>query len=477
MRQEPRRLRGIIRAGFTVFVIGFAVFALEGLMPQLRAQTPDCVAGVQQAEAGVLTGFEVAPDATADGGAFIHVPEGTANRWTPSDAYRASYCFTVATAGRYRVAAVARADGGTSDSFFVAVDGLMVDSGRWDVAPDGAFGPDYVNAYQAADPVEVDLIPGDHTVDVYLREDGTRLDSLALEPLEGAPTCEAGWVQAEDGRIDGFTVVQDRAAKGRAAIEVPDGTGSAWFPSAAHRAAFCLEAKRDGVYRIEAEVHAPSTTSDSFFVRVDGGDTVMWFPPVTSSYSTDYVNAYGQADPVELQLSAGPHAVEVFLREDGTRLDRIRLSEKESPRGRDCRQSRYEAEDVGLVGFEVGKDPAASNGAYIHVPDGTGSSWSPSDAVMATFCLEVRQAGRYRLVGGVWADRGTNDSFWVKVDGAVVGRWDVAWNTGYGTDVVGFNNGADPLLLDFEAGDHVVEVMLREDGTRLDWLGIEVVGQ
>ena len=129
-----------------------------------------------------------------------------------------------------------------------------------------------------------------------------------------------------------------------------------------------------------------------------------------------------------------------------------------------------------MTGFVVGDDGAASGGAFIHVPNGSGSSWSPSDAVRATYCFTVRQAGTYEIIAGAWADNGTNDSFWVRVGSAGAQRWDVAWNTEYATDVIGFA-GADPFVVELGRGDHTVEVLLREDGTRLDWIGLERVGQ
>ncbi len=476
MRHAPRRCNPLLRLVLSASMVGLAGFIVAGVAPHLRAQAPACVAGIQEAEDAVLAGFEVGNDTAAGGGAYIHVPEGTVNRWSPSAAYRASFCFSVGAAGRFRLLANVWSDGGTSDSFFVAVDGVMVDSGRWDVAANTSYGPDYVNSHQAADPIEVALEAGEHTVDVYLREDGTRLDALALQRKDDATACRSGWVEAESGHLEGFTVVEDGRARGRAAIEVPDGAGSAWQPSA-NRASFCLEAKKTGVYRIEADVWAPSTTSDSFFVRVSGGDTYTWFPAVSDGYTQDLVADHGNADPVEVELPAGQHLLEVLLREDGTRLDRLRLVERPAGKGRDCGALRREAEDVARRGFEVGTDSAASGGAYLHVPEGRGSAWSPSDTVSATFCVRVKQAGPYRIVGGVWADGGTNDSFWIQVDGRHTGRWDVAWNTVYATDVVGFNGGADPLVVEFAKGDHVIEVMVREDGTRLDWLGIEPVEQ
>ena len=55
----------------------------------------------------------------------------------------------------------------------------------------------------------------------------------------------------------------------------------------------------------------------------------------------------------------------------------------------DCVDGPQEAEHAILHGFTIGVDSRASNGSFIHVPDGAGSSWTPSSAYMAQFCFEV----------------------------------------------------------------------------------------
>ena len=217
---------------------------------------------------------------------------------------------------------------------------------------------------------------------------------------------------------------------------------------------------------------ADSYSSDSFFAQLDGGDTWTWFVAPSKRYRNDLVNDYLNDDPVEVWLAAGDHRVIIYAREDGTRLDRIRL---ERVRQQRCIRGRMEAEDAQVTGFDTAKDGAASGGEYVHAPDGSGSSWSPSEDSKVEFCFVVDTAGNYELAAGVWADSGTNDSFWVKVDGVIHGRWDTAINTSYSDDVVGMAS-QGPLVLDLAAGDHSVEILLREDGTRLDWMELIPAG-
>ena len=407
-------------------------------------------------------GFSVGDDVSASGGSYVHVPDGDGSRWDPSPAFRVEYCFDVATPGEYHIEGGVWSTDGTDDSFFVAVDGIMSGSGRWDVAH-VTYEADYVNTYQMNDPTTFSLTAGQHMVEVYLREDGARLDTVTLVEVPPVPTpdCESGWYEAEDAVVQGMSV-ENRY------IHVPEGNGSFWSPTDAYSATFCITVNRDGLYRINGRTRAPSNSSDSFFASIDGGDVWTWFVSQSRRYRNDLANDYLNDDPVEVWLAAGDHIVTIYAREDGTRLDRLRL---ERVRQRRCTTGRMEAEDAQVTGFDTGTDAMASGGEFVYAPDGSGSSWSPSEDNKVEFCFTTATAGTYELETGVWADQGTNDSFWVKVNGVNYGRWDTALNVVYQDDMVGVST-ADPLVLNLPAGNHSVEILLREDGTRLDWVAL-----
>ena len=85
----------------------------------------------------------------------------------------------------------------------------------------------------------------------------------------------------------------------------------------------------------------------------------------------------------------------------------------------DCDGLVREGEDATLFGdFEVGYDVAASNGAYIHVPNDKPDSLTTLPASRADLCFTVAEAGDYQLVGRVYTDPPdwTSDSFWVTID-------------------------------------------------------------
>lgn len=144
-----------------------------------------------------------------------------------------------------------------------------------------------------------------------------------------------------------------------------------------------------------------------------------------------------------------------------------------------CGGLMQEAEEGVLSGnFEIDSDSTASNGQYVHVPNGAGNSFNmPDSAHQVEYCFNVETAGTYRIKGGIYADSGRDNSFFVKVDNAPSGGylWDFPKNTTYQEDYVSNRNGADPVEVVLSAGEHTVTIFLREDGGRLDTLELELV--
>jgi hypothetical protein len=140
-----------------------------------------------------------------------------------------------------------------------------------------------------------------------------------------------------------------------------------------------------------------------------------------------------------------------------------------------------EAEDFDLPvdgDFEIGFDPAASGGQYIHVPNGTGTRFSgPDENHKISYTFYVSVAGTYRIKGAVHAANSDDDSFWIRVNDSPTGGylWDALQNSGYQQDYVNDRYGVDPVEVSLEEGPNTVTVYLREDGTRLDKIELESV--
>lgn len=143
---------------------------------------PTCGGLIQEAEEGALRGsFAVEEDPTASGGKYIDSPENTGSYWYgPNTLQSAKYCFDVKNAGIYRIDARVFGPDLLSDSFYVRVDDPKSIAYLWDTHATSGFVSDSVNHRFVADPVLLKLPSGLHTVTVYVREDGTKLDTLQL---------------------------------------------------------------------------------------------------------------------------------------------------------------------------------------------------------------------------------------------------------------------------------------------------------
>ncbi|MFA9564605.1 MAG: hypothetical protein ACERLM_07870, partial [Acidimicrobiales bacterium] len=121
----------------------------------------------------------VVADAGASGGEAVVVPERTGNDWSAgSESGAVELCFAVPSAGTYRIETTDIAPDQLSKSYWVYLDGAAA----WldDVEATPTFAPHLVNDRNGANPIEVDLTPGDHTLVFANREDGTTLDRVHL---------------------------------------------------------------------------------------------------------------------------------------------------------------------------------------------------------------------------------------------------------------------------------------------------------
>ncbi|NOX63186.1 MAG: hypothetical protein GXP42_14770 [Chloroflexi bacterium] len=142
---------------------------------------PNCAGLRQEGEAGALYGaFQARPDAAASGGAYVVVPKGNGNRPDePDETQKVTFCILVSEQGRYRVRGWTLASDGGSNSFYIQVN---------DSKP-RIWGVPISEGYVRVDaPGEYVLDLGVHTVSVYLREAGARLDALELVKVGESPT-------------------------------------------------------------------------------------------------------------------------------------------------------------------------------------------------------------------------------------------------------------------------------------------------
>ncbi len=138
-----------------------------------------------------------------------------------------------------------------------------------------------------------------------------------------------------------------------------------------------------------------------------------------------------------------------------------------------------ECGSVGRAWF-IGADSAASNNAYIEPKIGENYTISaPADPIYyVSYEIDVDTAGDYRFFGRVWAPNSNDDSFWVRANGGTWIRWnDLGNNSAWlWRELWNSDAGNTPTTLSLTLGINVIDIAIREDGTRLDKIFITLTG-
>lgn len=128
----------------------------------------------------------------------------------------------------------------------------------------------------------------------------------------------------------------------------------------------------------------------------------------------------------------------------------------------------FEAEALAHSGFAVGRSASADGGAYLVATNGT-----PHQTASVKLDVEVPADGDYQI----WAQTlsegpvtAMHDSFFVRVDGAEPRRWDLAWRSPafWIWQAAGVWDGKDMTQVRLSKGRHMIEILSREPGARLD---------
>ena len=138
------------------------------------------------------------------------------------------------------------------------------------------------------------------------------------------------WLEAEAGSPTAPLRVRrsDAASAGRY-VEAPGDRYSKAAPPADGRASYRFSVAQAGTYRVWGRVIAANTGSDSFWIRMDGGDWVRWNEiDAGRSWRWDAVHDADEGNAVVgFRLSSGAHTLEVAYRERSARLDKLLVTD------------------------------------------------------------------------------------------------------------------------------------------------------
>lgn len=138
---------------------------------------------------------------------------------------------------------------------------------------------------------------------------------------------EFHWLEAEQAEsiVEPLEVASDAGASEGMYIYAPNGTSNHYSPSSV-MATYTVTIARAGEYVLWGRVKAPNGRDNSFFVQIDNDENNLWEIELGKKWRWDQVNNRDILDPVRFILTSGEHTIKIKLREDGTKLDKLLLT-------------------------------------------------------------------------------------------------------------------------------------------------------
>lgn len=237
-------------------------------------------------------------DATRPFGSYLSSPvTGTTNyaQWTFTVDYDSDYALGGST---HSVAA-------TDDSFYVQIDtGPMVDwhvVGRWEYQP-VTYGPVHPL-------MRFSMVPGTHTLRLYAREAGAKLDYLWLNRPSTAKS-----PSLSPTSYQGFVLTNSPTSVTGNSLTSPFGSNQS-----TNAANYQIPVYANGNYLLLGRTRAQNGNSDSFFISINGGTNQLWSVPLSTNSWT------WRAVGTNMTLTTGTLDLDVYGREGGTELDSFML--------------------------------------------------------------------------------------------------------------------------------------------------------
>ena len=136
------------------------------------------------------------------------------------------------------------------------------------------------------------------------------------------------WLEAEHAEeiVSPFEIAADEDAANGSFLYAPNGTGNEYSSGGTVMATYTIRISQPGVYFLWGRVEARDGNDNSFFVQMDDNPDNLWEVEIGDDWHWDRVNDRDIVDPVRFILTRGVHTIRIKLREDGTKLDKLLLT-------------------------------------------------------------------------------------------------------------------------------------------------------
>ena len=311
--------------------------------------------------------------------------------------------------------------------------------------------------------------------------------SVAAPPSSGA--AQTYWLEAECAEVGSKWTVKNSSAAANGQYAYPNNTRySTPTESSANWVRFTVQTTEAAAFKMFARLDAPSGTSDSYYVRINGGSWYSWSRGLSGE--TGFV--WKAFDKNPLQLKSGANTIDIAFREEGTLLDKLMLTTTNTVPGgtgsadptcsggggggTDGTTTAWLEAECGELGagWAIENSSIVSNGSYIAYHGSRDLSMPDGDDAgrIATYRFQVSEAGSYHIYLNIKAPSTADNSVWLKVDG---GGWKEFWKELGGAPLLtdGFewkkvNDEGVNVVFNLSAGEHTIYLGNREKGTLID---------
>jgi len=139
---------------------------------------------------------------------------------------------------------------------------------------------------------------------------------------------EDHWLEAEhaDTIISPLEVANDKNVSNGRFIYAQNGTENEYTQGGTVMAIYTVNISQAGVYCLWGRVQACDVRDNSFFVQIDDNLDNLWEIKTGDHWHWDKVNDRNILDPLRFILKSGVHTIKIKMREDGTKLDKMLLT-------------------------------------------------------------------------------------------------------------------------------------------------------
>lgn len=208
----------------------------------------------------------------------------------------------------------------------IGVSGYGVHGGEIDIYGEQGGSPAFVKLTASNDVILTGLLVTTNPNPILeVGSSGIDANNLTVMGANGSGITTIQMEAEHAALVEPMGIGEDITASGGRYIMVPDGAGTVLYrpdETDGGTATFVFSVPVEDTYYLWGRTIAPHGGADSFYYQIDGSGFVRWSVPQGSNWQWAS-GSLGESGRAMFPLDAGEHTLVIKCREDGTRLDKI----------------------------------------------------------------------------------------------------------------------------------------------------------